>query len=176
MTGKIVSKISVFFYTLLILIFTWLIVSSIEIVPPGRVHIVRVLGLHGNNVALKAIPLVNENDRRKIFFKQPKIPFLKIGFIEASLSIEEVREIAASFAFYTTDKVTGVSDDREWVQAFTLEGRIEEITDWNKFVSNIDIQQINFETGESPYTRKYNNRIDIIAEELKILASSGSTK
>jgi len=152
----------------------YLAATSFEKVGPSTVKVVREIGYHGSQVVLKSRPLVNQGKSSHWMLKQPKIPWTGIGYNEKTFKIDDAKEFASSFALYTTDEKTGRGEDRDLVQSYTIEGTIEKIEDWEKFISFLDVDQANFEGRRSPYVRKYRDRIEVIAEQLESIARSGS--
>ena len=166
-----VNKISVLLLSLLIAAGIYLLLTSIERVPAGEVKIVREITTDGISLAIKPRPLVNIGDRPKWFFKQPKLPFLGMGFLEETIIPGETADFTSSFAYYTLDELTGLDKDRETVSACLVEGSVAEITDWELFTSRLNPSQYNNE--DNPYGKKYDSRLDILAEQIKYLVLAG---
>lgn len=156
---------------LVMLLGVYVLVTSLESVKPHTVVIIRELRVNGSGLALKSRALVNEGDKSKTFLKQPKIPFTGIGYHESTTDME-VKDINVKFAFYTTDDKTGNKEDREHVQAFIVEGKVN-VNDWEKLVSRLDLSQFNYAADNDPYAKRYYDRIEIMAEQLKAIARSG---
>ena len=94
----------------------YLLSTSLERVPAGEVKVVMELGVDSSIITLQPRPLVNENGRARWFFKQPKIPFLGIGYLKESFRIDDGWDFSASFAYYTLDEITGDRGDSETVK------------------------------------------------------------
>ncbi|MGQ9631933.1 MAG: hypothetical protein ACUVXI_16720 [bacterium] len=174
--GKFSNSVLGLILFIAISVCAYLLATSFEAVGPRKVNVVREIGFNGSQAVLKSRPLVNEGDTPKLFPKQPKIPLTGIGYDEKTIDIDEVKNFTTSFALYTTDEKTGDKDDKEYVQAYTIEGKVKRVTDWDKFISLLDVDQINYESRNSPFARKYKDRVEIIADQLKIIARSGSTE
>ena len=163
-------KLSAVLITLILIIAVWMLITGIQHVPAGMVEVVMEVGMEGENVIITPSPLVNNGERGKLFLKQPKIPFLGIGYTKEKFEINMDLPFSTSFAFYTLDEITGKSEDRDRVNAYVIEGKISEVLDWGKFIKKLDLDKFN--SIESPYSKKYEDRGQILAEQIKYLIRS----
>ena len=145
----------------------YLFFSSTIIVKPGTVVIVNELIFSTDQTKLVSRPFINDGEKNKLFFKQPVIPGTGIGYIEEIYDSNSPYDFKTSFALYTLDQLTGNEEDRNKVRAYTISGKIKEISNWDNFLNKLNVEELN--NRRSPYSRKYNSRVEILAEQLKFL-------
>ena len=159
-----------------LVLLTYIIITSIEVVNPHTVKVVREIGVKGSNFVLISRPLVNNTDKSKRFLKQPIIPILRIGYIDRVIDLNEARNFSTSFALYTLDEKTGKFEDREYVDAYVIEGKIKKVVDWEKFISLLDVDQANLNRENNPFLRKLKNRESLLAEKIRKLVGSKNSE
>jgi len=143
------------------------IFSSLIYVKPGYVVIINEIKLGTDRVKLISRALINEGEKAKIFTKQPVIPGTGIGYIEEVYDSSKPYNFKTSFTLYTLDQLTGNNEDKNKVRAYTISGTIGEINDWEVFLNKLNVEEVN--SNRSPYFRKYNSRVEILADQLKFL-------
>ena len=119
--------------------------------------------------------LVNETDKPTRMWKWPRILGTSIGVTEEPIK-DEARAIASRFAMYTTDKVTGNAEDKEYVQAYVvdIEMRVE---DWQKFFQEIDLDEINKERREAgPFVRLVKDRFEVVVYLIENIIRHGEAQ
>ncbi|MCP4176915.1 MAG: hypothetical protein GY756_04040, partial [bacterium] len=160
-------KKTVILLTILFAIFFYILFSGTVIVKPDTTVIVKEIAIHNDQIKLKSRPLTNNGEKSKFFFKQPAIPGTGIGYIDEIFNKSNPYTFKTSFAFYTLDQITTNNEDKNKVRAYTISGSIKEIKNWDSFLSKLDINDIN--SRRSPYSRMYDNRVELLAEQLKNL-------
>ncbi|MBI9098534.1 MAG: hypothetical protein JEY91_08640 [Spirochaetaceae bacterium] len=162
------KKKSVFYISAVSVLLLYLFLSSTVIVKSGTVAIVNELAIGKDRIQLISRPLINENNGKKLFFKQPVIPGTGIGYIEEVYdATENPYKFKTSFALYTLDQLTGNPEDKTKVRAYTISGTIRKIWNWDSFLNKLNVDEVNSST--SPYGKKYSNRVEILADRVKFL-------
>jgi len=162
-----IKKNTIIFSVISALIFLYLLLSSMIIVKPESVVILKELKIDTDQIRLISRPLINEGGKNRIFFKQPAIPGTGIGYVEEIYYFDDPYKFKTSFALYTLDQITGNEEDRNKVRAFTISGQIKGVDNWDYFLNKLNVEEIN--NNRSPYSRKYTSRVEILAEQLKFL-------
>lgn len=155
---------------LIILIILYLVISSLAYVPGGEVHLYRIITRKGTFLTLEELPLVNDSARGRLFFKQPVIPGTGIGYKSGEIKIDQVMELKTSFAFYTEKMITGNPEDVDTVRAFTISGEIAAVTDWERFIRRLNPVQYDYDTRNTPFAPRIEDRVDVLAEQIEVSA------
>lgn len=118
--------------------------------------------------------LVNRTDKADRIWKWPRIPGTLIGVKEEPIK-DEAKTISTKFAMYTTDEVTGNSEDEEYAQAYIVDTEIK-VKDWQKFFEEIKLDEINKERRKAgPFTRLVKDRFEVVADQIVDIIRSGGT-
>ncbi len=116
--------------------------------------------------------LVNKTDKPTRMWKWPRILGTSIGVAEEPIK-DEAKVIASRFAMYTTDKVTGNTEDKEYVQAYLVDIEMK-VKDWQKFFQEIDLDEINKERRKAgPFVRLVKDRFEVVAYLIENIIRSG---
>ena len=71
---------------------------------------------------------------------------------------------------------TGKFEDREYVDAYIIKGKIKKVIDWVKFISLLDVDQANINRKNNPFLRKLTNRESLLAEKIRKLVGSNNSE
>ncbi|MCK4419318.1 LysM peptidoglycan-binding domain-containing protein [Candidatus Aerophobetes bacterium] len=119
--------------------------------------------------------LVNKTDKPTRMWKWPRILGTSIGVTEEPIK-DEARAIASRFAMYTTDKVTGNAEDKEYVQAYVVDIEMK-VKDWQKFFQEIDLDEINKERREAgPFVRLVKDRFEVVVYLIENIIRHGEAQ
>lgn len=106
--------------------------------------------------------LINKSDKSIRRWKWPRIPGTSIGVKEEPIK-DEVKSVTARFALYTSEEVTGKEEDKKYVRAYVVDTEVE-IKDWQKFLTEIDLEKINEERKKAgPFVILVKDRFEVIA-------------
>lgn len=116
--------------------------------------------------------LVNETDTFKRMWKWPRILGTSIGVTEESVKIKP-RATSIRFAMYTTDKVTGNEEDKDFVQAYIVDVKIK-VKEWQKFFEEINLDEINKQRQKmGPFVALAKDRFEVIAYPIVNIVRNG---
>ncbi len=119
--------------------------------------------------------LVNKTDKPTRMWKWPRILGTSIGVTEEPIK-DEARAITSRFAMYTTDKVTGNAEDKEYVQAYVVDIEMR-VKDWQKFFQEIDLDEINKERREAgPFVRLVKDRFEVVVYLIENIIRHGEAQ
>lgn len=119
--------------------------------------------------------LVNKTDKPTRMWKWPRILGTSIGVTEEPIK-DEARAITSRFAMYTTDKVTGKAEDKEYVQAYVVDIEMG-VKDWQKFFQEIDLDEINKERREAgPFVRLVKDRFEVVVYLIENIIRHGEAQ
>jgi len=118
--------------------------------------------------------LVNKADKPTRMWKWPRVLGTSIGVIEEPIK-NETKVVTVKFAIYTTDEVTGKTEDKEYVQAYVVDVEIK-VKDWQKFFEEINLDEINKERRKAgPFVRLMKDRFEVVAYQIEDIIRSGRT-